>query len=103
MRSTDPDMLDSLNDRLSVVKKADVRQFPSAELRLNRDRVHWAPQHTTKQILPSAGPPTDLIKPVARNLGVWSDENLSFELHTAKLVQSCFYHLRNISKTRPIF
>ncbi|MGL4878764.1 hypothetical protein, partial [Paraclostridium dentum] len=42
------------------------------------------------------------VKPVARNLGVLFDCNLSFEHHITKLVQSCFYHLRNIAKIRPM-
>ena len=44
----------------------------------------------------------DCVKPVAKNLGVWFDSNLSFERHITKLIQSCFYHLRNISKISSI-
>lgn len=33
-------------------------------------------------------------------MGVYFDTNLSFEYHVKKLVQSCFYQLRNISKVR---
>ncbi len=37
---------------------------------------------------------------MVRNLGVYFDTNLNFEFHVKKLVQSCFYQLRNISKVR---
>lgn len=40
----------------------------------------------------------DHIEPVARNLGSWFVNISRFEQHTTKLVLSCFYHLRNISK-----
>ncbi len=41
-------------------------------------------------------------KPAAENLGVLFNSNISFEHHVAKLVQSCFYHLRNNAKIRAI-
>ncbi len=52
--------------------------------------------------MPSAGSLLKHIKPVAKNLSVWFDSNLSFEQNTTKLVQTCFYHLRNISRIRSI-
>lgn len=55
-------------------------------------------------MLPSAGSlfSNPNLKTVAKNLGVWFNSDLSFEWHTTKLVQSCFYHLRNIAKIRSI-
>lgn len=38
------------------------------------------------------------INPTAGNLCIWFDSNLNFEKRITKLVQSCFYQLRNISK-----
>lgn len=42
------------------------------------------------------------IKLVARDLGVMFHSNLCFKQYINKLVQSCFYHLRNIAKIRSI-
>ncbi len=36
-------------------------------------------------------------KQVVRNWGIYFDTNLNFEFHVKKLVQSCFYKLKNIS------
>ena len=85
------------------MSKPDVKNVYSAELKQNRDPCHWVPAHSkTKQIHPSAGSLVDHIKPVSRNCGIWFNSNLGFEQHTTKLVQSCFHHLRNISKIRSI-
>jgi len=71
-------------------------------------KCHWVlvigSQHMAKQILPSAGPLLGVTKPVAWNLSVWFDFGLDlcFEQHNPKLVQSCFYHLKNISKIQSI-
>ena len=46
------------------------------------------------------GPLSVNIKPTARNLGVHFDSDLTFIPHVNKLVQSCFYHLRSISKIK---
>ncbi len=56
-------------------------------LQLNSDKTEIlviGPQQKAKQILPFA-------RPVAKNLGVWFDNNLSLETHTTKLVQSYFW------------
>lgn len=49
-------------------------------------------------ILPSTGQLSEYIKPVARNLGVLFDCNLNFEQQIMKLVQTCFYQLKNIAR-----
>lgn len=99
VKATDSGKLSALIDCI-----ADVRNWMSENfLQLNNDKteivVIWS-QQMAKQILPSAGPLVDHKKPAASNLGIWFDFNLNFELHTTKLVQSCFYHLRNIAKIR---
>ena len=99
VNATDPGKLSALLDCITAVKNWMSQNF----LQLNDNKTEvlvFGPQQITKQIMPSAGPLVDAIKPSARNLGVWFDGNLSFEQHTTKLVQSCFYHLRNISKIR---
>ena len=45
---------------------------------------------------------TTYMKPAAGNLGIWFDK-LNFEHHSIKPAQSCFSHLRNVSKTRLLF
>lgn len=59
-------------------------------------------QRSLSLVPSTAGSLVEQIKPVAWNLGIWFDGNLGFEQHTTKLVQSCFRHLRNISKIRSI-
>ncbi len=38
----------------------------------------------------------------ARNLGVLFDSNLSFEKHVSSICKTAFFHLKNISKLRPM-
>ena len=97
VRATDLGMLSSLHDCLCNVKNWMSQNF----LQLNSSNteiVVIGSQHIAKKIMPSAGSLLKHIKPVAKNLGFWFDSNLNFEQQTTKLVQSCFYHLRNISK-----
>ena len=101
LRPSDPNRLTSLNDCLSDVKNWMSNNF----LQLNSNKTEVlviGTQHMANQILPFLGPLQDRVKPVAKNLGIWFDSNLNFEKHITKLVQSCFYQLRNISKIRPI-
>ncbi len=37
-----------------------------------------------------------------RNLGVLFDSNLSFDSHVSRIYKTKFFHLRNISKLRPM-
>ncbi len=37
-----------------------------------------------------------------RNLGVLFDSNLSFEIHVSSICKAAFFHLKNISKLRPM-
>ncbi len=101
VKPTDLSMLSSLQDCLSDIKNWMSLNF----LQLNPNKTEIlviGSQHITNQILPSTGYLSQHIKPVARNLGVLFDSNLCFEQHIIKLVQSCFYQLRNIAKIRPI-
>ena len=101
LRPSDPSRLSSLNDCLSDVKNWMSNNF----LQLNSNKTEIlviGSQHMANQILPFLGPLQDRVKPVAKNLGIWFDGNLNFEHHVRKLVQSCFYQLRNISKIRHI-
>ncbi len=56
-------------------------------------------QQTIKQILWS---PFTFCQACCKNFGVLFDSDLKFDQHVTKLVQYCFYHLRNISRIRPI-
>ena len=47
-------------------------------------------------------PLRDRVKTVAKNLGLWFDNNLNFEKHITKLGRFSFYQLRNISKIKPL-
>ncbi len=38
----------------------------------------------------------------ARNLGVLFDSNLSFKKHVSSICKTAFFHLKNISKLRPM-
>ena len=58
------------------------------------------PPSKRHQILGSLGELATLVKPSAKNLGVIFDQDLSFEPQVKKIVQPCFYHLRNIAKVR---
>ncbi len=102
VKATDPGKLSALLDCITAVKNWMTENF----LQVNSTKTEVlviGSQQMAKQILPSAGPLVDCIKPAAKNLGIWFDSNLNFEQHTTKLVQSCFYHLRNISKIRSFF
>ena len=97
---TDPGVLSSLTNCLY-----DVKNWMSQNLlQLNSSKTEIlviGSQHMAKQILPSAGSLFDNMKPMwQRILESGFDEKLCFEQHTTKLVQSFFYHLRNISKIR---
>ena len=42
-------------------------------------------------------------KSTAKNLGVYIDERLNFNMHVTKIKQDCFRLLRNICKRRYLF
>ncbi len=49
----------------------------------------------------SLGPLSSNITSTARNLGVIFDSNLNFKSYVTKVTQTCFFHLRTISKIKP--
>lgn len=86
--------------QMMMIQKLDGKNI--LQLNTNNPKiVVTGSQQLVKQILQSdlKGPLLEHIKPVASNLGVWLDSNLSFDQHVTKLVQACFYHLRNISES----
>uniref|UniRef100_A0AAQ6IB00 Reverse transcriptase domain-containing protein n=1 Tax=Anabas testudineus TaxID=64144 RepID=A0AAQ6IB00_ANATE len=93
--------LSSLHECINEIKNWMAQNF----LQLNSDKteiVVISPQRVAKHILPCTDSLLANSKPTAKSLGVWFDSKLNFEHHVTKLVQACFYHLRNISKIRSI-
>ncbi len=87
---TDIRNLSSLNNWLHDIKDWMSNNFLEPNSDKNEILV-IGPQQVAKQILPSAGFLGNNFKPVARNLGIWFDNNISLETHTTKLVQSYFW------------
>ena len=58
------------------------------------------PPKDTTLINNNLGPLLPNSQPTVRNLGVVLDPNLSLETHVRKVVQTSFYHLRNIVKIK---
>ncbi len=50
----------------------------------------------------SLGPLGSNVKLASKNLGVLFDQYINFEGHIKKVVQSCFFQLRNIAKIRNV-
>ena len=74
-------------------------------LKLNADKTEVliiGPDHISNQVQPLLGPLTPNVKSATRNLGVILDSNFSLEKYVKKVVKSCFYQLRNISKIRSV-
>lgn len=75
----------------------DVRQLYPVKPHKNWCHCTCPPAYRT-QIRANLGELATYAKPLARNIGVIYDQDLCFEPHVKKDVQSCFYHLRNIAK-----
>ena len=101
IKPNDPHMLSALHECLNDIKSWMALHFLQLNYRKNEILV-IGPRQLSEQIMPSTGDLSKLIKPVARSLGVLFDSNLCFEQHITKIVQSCFYQLRNICKIRSI-
>lgn len=74
-------------------------------LQLNKEKTEiliFAPEAITPSILQHLGTYAPFVRSSMRNLGVVFDGALSFEPHINQLTKSCFLHLRNINKLRPI-
>ena len=72
-------------------------------LQLNETKTEillFGPPQSTILFQPLLANLSDNVKTSARNLGVMFDSELSFKTQVTKVVQSCFYQLRNISKIK---
>ncbi len=73
-------------------------------LQLNFDKTKLliiGPENTTNGIFPCTSPLAPYIKPNL-NLGIIFDPRLKFEHLVNRLVQSCFFPLRSVPKTKPL-
>ena len=74
-------------------------------LQLNADKTEIliiGPDSISNTIQSSLGSLAPNVTKTAKNLGVFFDNHLNFEYHIKKVTQSCFYHLRNIAKIKPV-
>lgn len=78
----------TLNDCLAAIKEWMSLNFLSAKLRQNLS-LKWNP-------VSSLWPP--MLTPSSRKLDVIFDQNLNFDPHINKLVQTCFFQLQNVTK-----
>ena len=75
-------------------------------LRLNNDKTELLvlhAKHRPKPPLDSITVGDATVEPTssARNIGVVSDDTMSFEEHVNELCRTAFYHITNISRVRP--
>ncbi len=91
VKATDPGKLSALLDCITAVKNWMSENF----LQLNSIKTEVlviGSQQMAKQILPSAGPLLDCIKPAAKNLDVWFDSNYnSPAVENMSTKRSCSY------------
>uniref|UniRef100_A0A669F551 Reverse transcriptase domain-containing protein n=1 Tax=Oreochromis niloticus TaxID=8128 RepID=A0A669F551_ORENI len=74
-------------------------------LQLNEEKTEvlvCALDRHVPNIMNALGHLSTSVKSSIRNLGVTFDSALTLDVHVKSLVQSCCYHLRNISKLSPI-
>ena len=92
--------LSILNDCLTAVKDWMAQNF----LQLNPDKTEIlfiGPECIQAEIQQSLAITANFTKS-SKNLGVIFDNNLNFELHVKKVVQTCFFQLRNIAKIKSL-
>ena len=97
----DTSKLTSLHNCLHDIKNWMSLNF----LQFNSDKTEVliiGPDHISKHIQPLIGPLTPNTKTVTNILGVILGNILSLEQHVKRVVQLCFYHLRNISKIKSV-
>ena len=73
-------------------------------LQLNTDKTEiilFGPQKSTQILKNNLANLSINVKPIAKSLGVLFDSDLNFGAHIKRVVQTCFYQLRNISKIKP--
>lgn len=91
--------LSSLHCCLAAVKDRMLENF----LQLNSSKTEILiinPEHTDGQVVPALGSLAQHAVPTVKTLGVILDQKLTLESHVKSLAQSCFFHLRNISRIR---
>ena len=74
-------------------------------LQLNADKTEIliiGPESISNAIKLSLGSLASNVSQTAKNLGVFFDNHMNLEFHIKKVTQSCFHHLRNIAKIKPI-
>ena len=99
LRPGDPGSLAAILNCLKDINSWMAQNF----LQLNNTKTEiilFTPPNNISHYQQALGPLSVNIKPTARNLGVHFDSDLTFIPHINKLVQSCFYHLRSISKIK---
>ena len=101
LRPDDFSNLNTLHSCLAAIKDWMSLNF----LQLNSDKTElliFGPENTANNIIQQIGPLATFVKTKARNLGVIFDPKLKLEHHVNKMVQTCFFQLRNIAKIKPL-
>ena len=83
---------------LNSLQRVDAQQLPTAQPRQTRCPYYRLREHFKLCI----GPLAVNAKQDSKNLGVTFDQHMNFESHVKKVVQSCFFQLRNIAKIKSI-
>ena len=100
IKSPTPGSLDSLKACLTDINSWMSKNF----LQLNTDKTEiilFGPQKSTQILKNNLANLSINVKPIAKSLGVLFDSDLNFGAHIKRVVQTCFYQLRNISKIKP--
>ena len=101
VNSNDLNKLSTLQDCLTAIKIWMSDNF----LQLNPDKTEVliiGSESITETVQQCIGPLAVNVKQASQNLGVLFDRHMNFECHIKKVVQSCFFHLRNIAKIKAI-
>ena len=79
--------------------------MPNNFLQLNPDKpdvLIIGSENISDKVKLCIGPLAVNVKQDSKNLGVTFDQHMNFESHVKKVVQSCFFQLRNIAKIKSI-
>ena len=98
---SDHSKLSILNDCVLSIKDWMSQNF----LQLNPDKTEIliiGPESIHTEIQHFMGTSTAKFTQTSKNLGVLFDQKLNFEPHVKKVVQTCFYQLRNIAKIKSL-
>jgi len=101
LRPNDPECLAAVLQCFNDVNSWMAQNF----LQLNSSKSEILlinPPQSIAHFQQSLGPLSTNLSSSARNLGVIFDSHLNFKIHINKVTQSCFFHLRTISKIKPI-